>query len=803
MSSNHPNVHIDDYQLIEIKAAVNLPAYAQAQGLAPLPNRSDRFACPWRPGADSDGFQIFPDGWKDYVTEESGDAIEFVRRLRNCDFAAAVAELARFAGLESPLPEPTNGTAEGEPVPDTGEIMQDVKKSPDVKAVYKYCDADNNLVFEVLRLEPGRNGKGKEFRQRRPTGNGGWVYNLREIAEKPLYRLPEWLHAEDEFVFLVEGEKDADNLFALGLKATCNSCGAGSWLPNYAEQLAGKNVVVIPDNDEPGRKHVAKLLPDILAEAASVRVLELAGLPPKGDVSDWIAARQSEKLADDAIRAELLSLVQVCPEQAKENAASKPVPESAVEPEPIVITDPFMPAVKSPPRPKRVKPKEIADAFMRENRMDDMSLYHIFRGVWYHYENGIYAPLSQGDMNSQAMAFLRRYFPDDATISTRNNLVANLESSDLGGIPSKVKFPCWLPDYTHAGEWFGMNNCLLNVELAAARLAGKEIDPEEFIREPTPNLFSTFKVDYDFDPDAKCPKFMKFIEEVQPDPEGRRVVQMMFGLMLVSDTRYHVMFILFGEAGTGKSTALDILAAMVGEANTCCLTLDKIGEKHSMHVVTEHSVNIVGDVSYESFASHALDEGLLKNMIAGGDVPVEHKHKDPAKAPTIARFLLAANALPPFTDRTNGIWDRVRIMPFNQRFRNTPRHNPNLKFEIIGEELPGVFLWGLNGLAMLRTLNHFPEHPEGLELAKEHRLNCDHERLFLEDRYVEHNGSYVLKSDLYEAYRRFCNENGFHPKNSANFGLQVKRVFPRAKSERMRMPGGNLRIWQNIVTINL
>jgi putative DNA primase/helicase len=809
MSKNHSQIHINDHILAEIKAGTDLRKYAMAQGLSPLPKRADRFACPWRSGADSDGFQIFSDGWKDYVTGESGDAVEFVRRLYGCDFAEALGELARYAGIELPAYQPEANSPE-EKEPDAAEIMKNAKIRPDVKAVYKYCDAGNRLVFEVLRLEPGRKGKGKEFRQRRPDGKGGWIYNLKGIDEKPLYRLPEWLKSDDESLFLVEGEKDVDNLFALGLKATCNSCGAGKWQDNYAEQLADKNLVIIPDNDDAGRRHTEKIIPEILRTAASVRVLELSGLPPKGDVSDWIAAMRNDSRTDDAIREKLLKLAKTCPELPKDSVPEKaePLPkkQAAIEPEdeaPMEISEASFPITKAQARKMRVMPKDIADAFMCEHNIDGMPLYRIFRGVWYCYKDGIYVQLSRGDLYSDVMTFLRQRFPDYANISSRNNVIANFEASEMSGIPSKTKFPCWLPEHTPAGEWFGMGNCILNVELAAAWLTGKAIDPGEFIKEPTPKLFSTFKVNYNYDPNAKCPKFMKFIEEVQPDPAGRDVVAMMFGLMLVTDCRYEVMFILFGRAGTGKSTALDILREVVGEQNTCCLTLDKLSEKHSIHLVTEHSVNIVGDASYEAFATRALDEGLLKSMISGGEVPVEHKHKDPDNAPTIARFLIATNTLPPFADRTDGVWDRVRIIPFNQRFRNTSKHNPNLKYEIIKDELPGVFNWALKGLAMLRKLGHFPEHPEGLKLVEEHRLNCDHERQFLEDNYAEHNGSYVLKAEVYDAYRRFCGENGFRPKNAANFGLQVKRIFPEVINERVRLEATQPRIWRNIARVYL
>lgn len=72
--------------------------------------------------------------------------------------------------------------------------------------------------------------------------------------------------------------------------ATTNAGGAGKWRDEYGEYLRGRSVVVLPDNDEPGREHAAKVARSLQGVAAGVRVLELPNLPPKGDVSDWLDA---------------------------------------------------------------------------------------------------------------------------------------------------------------------------------------------------------------------------------------------------------------------------------------------------------------------------------------------------------------------------------------------------------------------------------------------------------------------------------------------------------------------------------
>ncbi len=149
------------------------------------------------------------------------------------------------------------------------------------ETTYDYCGPDGNLVYQVVR-KPG-----KKFLQRQPDGRGGWIWNLQGIQPLP-YRLPELLTSDSDTVFIVEGEKDVENLRALGLTATCNSGGAGKFRPELAQWFKGLDVVILADNDEPGREHADLVYNTLEMVAESVRVLTLPGLPEKGDVSDWL-----------------------------------------------------------------------------------------------------------------------------------------------------------------------------------------------------------------------------------------------------------------------------------------------------------------------------------------------------------------------------------------------------------------------------------------------------------------------------------------------------------------------------------
>ena len=150
-----------------------------------------------------------------------------------------------------------------------------------IAAAYDYVGEDGGLLYQVVRLTP------KTFRQRRPDGSG-WRWNLNGTP-RVLYHLPDVVAAvkAGETVYVVEGEKDADRIAAVGAVATTNPGGAGKWRPEYGDVLVGAVVVVVADRDEPGMAHAAQVAADLDGRAASVRVVQaVAGK----DASDHLAA---------------------------------------------------------------------------------------------------------------------------------------------------------------------------------------------------------------------------------------------------------------------------------------------------------------------------------------------------------------------------------------------------------------------------------------------------------------------------------------------------------------------------------
>jgi len=184
------------------------------------------------------------------------------------------------------------------------ELLSDGNSQARIEREYDYLDENAKLLFQVVRYEP------KAFKQRRPDGNGGWQWNLNGVR-RVLYRLPEVL--VEKSLLICEGEKDCEVARALGLVATCNPGGAGKWREEYSEHLGGKQITIIADADEPGRRHAQQVAASISVKAESSKLLELPGAK---DLTEWV-----EK---GGTRDALLELIRNAPERKPASEQAQP-----------------------------------------------------------------------------------------------------------------------------------------------------------------------------------------------------------------------------------------------------------------------------------------------------------------------------------------------------------------------------------------------------------------------------------------------------------------------------------------------
>jgi putative DNA primase/helicase len=224
-----------------------------------------------------------------------GDVFQFYQDIKKVDFQTAVRELAAQQGIiDTP--------------PIKGKVV----------ATYEYKALEGKLLYIKERIEPGRNGRSKEFVFKHLAENNKW--QMGRGGDPVPYNLP--LVVKSKYIFVVEGEAKADFLTnQFRLTATCLDSGAQSpFKDSYMQYFQGmEKVVILPDNDTPGKQYANKIISALHGKAKAIKIVELPGLPEAGDIIDWVKIEGNTK-------DKLLSLVKEAPEwiPPKEEPGAEP-----------------------------------------------------------------------------------------------------------------------------------------------------------------------------------------------------------------------------------------------------------------------------------------------------------------------------------------------------------------------------------------------------------------------------------------------------------------------------------------------
>ncbi len=221
--------------------------------------------------------------------EDGADVVDLVKILDKINTGAAVRKLAEKAGMGEMNGKARKGSAQPRQL---------------IVATFDYKDEFGNLLYQIVRKEPGKNGRSKDFGVRQPDGKG-WKWSAEGVRPIP-YCLPDLLASEGPVV-VVEGELHADALWKMDFPATTNAFGAGTWRDDYNVHLKDRPVIIWPDKDDAGHRHAQQVAQSLsrTGHAESVRIVEPPeALPEKGDVLDGLklgwTREDVQRILDDA-----------------------------------------------------------------------------------------------------------------------------------------------------------------------------------------------------------------------------------------------------------------------------------------------------------------------------------------------------------------------------------------------------------------------------------------------------------------------------------------------------------------------
>jgi putative DNA primase/helicase len=462
-------------------------------------------------------------------------------------------------------------------------------------------------------------------------------------------------------------------------------------------------------------------------------------------------------------------------------------------------------AISSPKNGMQGGRKGIPYASFTENYVsaelsDDHGSLHLLshKGIWYRYTASHWQEYSVASLKSEVAAQLHRTEYADKTTSTAvNNIIINLQASDICGLLDHQAMPRWLDEDRCAKDWMQFNGKhIVNVARYADAINAGGTAPDDIIREASPEFFSNDYVLYDWDPGAACPEWMKFLNYAVPSEENRGLLQEMMGFSLLDSTRYQVFMILVGKSGTGKSTTLEVLRSLIGQHNVSGVRLENLNKRFQTRPLGVCKINIQGDMPDHLGAQAYGDvEGDFKDIVSGGDVSMEVKMNPViSTSPCRARFWFGANELPHFRDSSGAIDRRMRVI---QMDRKPMLPDPHL-LDRLKMERPGILQWALHGLARVTKNGQVVDPDTCKKIKTKHQLESNHAARFLKEEYYKAEpDDHELAATVYGKYRDYVLEQGYRPVGEGKFAEEALRMYGSEK-KRIRIEGRQTRVFMGI-----
>jgi len=478
-------------------------------------------------------------------------------------------------------------------------------------------------------------------------------------------------------VHIIEGEKDVHTIERLGWVGTTSPHGGGGksaskkWKVEYNEHFRDADVAVLCDHDLQGKEHAANVAKNLHGIAAAVRVIDLPGLEVKEDISDWVAK--------GGTREQLQQLIEAAPEWTppKKEQVNKGT-DRAVTLEEI----------------KATQLTELKTARRLEAREGE-SLKHSCSLGWLKWSgvkwersikpaerdaHSLGQTIREEAHQQQDPDVARAYFRHAKAVESSRGIDATLSIAK-----SLIKID------GDAIEWDAAHH-LLTVPNGVIDLREGKLLPHKRER------FLTKMSRIEFDPTAKCPRFLKFLDEIfAGDEELITYLEWAFGYALSGWTHCHLFFLLVGEGRNGKSTLLNTLQFVLGpefamQLDPETLLLQRYSS-HPCNIAALHGARLV--CASETNPGRRLNESLIKVLVGGDRLRARHIRMDEFEFRPVLKLMLGTNHRPRVRDNSSAMWERIRLLPFTEKFTGK-RCDERLGEKLRGES-KGILAWGVRG----------------------------------------------------------------------------------------------------------
>lgn len=316
----------------------------------------------------------------------------------------------------------------------------------------------------------------------------------------------------------------------------------------------------------------------------------------------------------------------------------------------------------------------------------------------------------------------------------------------------------------------------------------------DIIRENRKSDYLTFTSGVEYDAEAISPHWTSFLNKIlSSNVELIRFVQMAVGYSLAGDTSEQCLFFLYGRGMNGKSVFVETLKILFGDYAQKApseMLMVKSGESISNDVARLLGMRLV--IASEVAEGRKLNESKVKDLTGGDTITARQLYREYFEFKPSHKVWLVGNHKPVIMGSDDGIWRRIKLIPFTETIPESDRRPMSELLEEFISELPGIFNWALEGYRLYKEKG-LTEPEEVVKASDEYRNEMDVLNTFLEECCVKKSSSTLTNKEFYGAYTRWCEESSERPLTNRQFVTRLKEREFELKPGR-----GNVRIWCDI-----
>lgn len=739
------------------------------------------------PHTHNNAFVLLPGGgWYDHTLGKGGDVIELARWLNhNGDRGAAIRELAEICGIQIDNHEIEYAQSKLHELNDYILTCHKNLRPQDIEYIHSRAITDETIENLKMGYDPEtdrliipytRNGEFVYYAARRRNELSPQKYKKAYLqdGENGLENIPwglDTLHREndkvihtcsgdfrkDEMIAMSEGMFDIMSFYQEGYK--CLSPISGYFNKRYMPQVIGacksvKLVVTSFDNDKAGMNFTKNMAMKFIMNGINFICVRL----PKGikDISDYYAAGGNlDELVADAVDGKTLFADYIINDPSKFSDFCKEYSEKISDKKEFrnFMCDyaRFMDKYEVIDICK-AKEKEFDKEFIRQVLSDArhapsesilakeilarFELMYVDNEGFFEYQNGVWKRISD--------YWVKKYIAD--------RLGAFMNNSRIGAVANLLKSLCIRNVQFNRKNILNFQNGTLN------------LDTLELVAH-SPDDLSTIQMTYDYDPEALCEKWRKFIFEIMSgDRRKIYLLQEAVGYVLCADCRLQTGFMLIGNGANGKSVFLSVLRNLFNPENCKSIEISQLAQPFYAIQLKDKLANFCSELGSEFKKA----EAMFKKIISGNDAIYDsYKGKDGIEFVPRVKNFFACNSYITSNHIDYSILRRLTFIKFNERYEGKNR-NTNLLSELL-TELPGIMNWAIEGYKRLMKRGSLITCKESDETLQDFLYSVSPVDAFIREKLCSsYSGEYSINL-LYNMYKEWCSENGHHSMSKGAF----------------------------------